>query len=125
MLKVFAARVATQASLTIGTTLFAGWRPDTAPDRCVTLLERVGTLTDLDKPALRQQQIQILTRDTTYFTCHDLAHSVFQAIIGDTGIQLTDFYIHHVSGSAPAFIGQDAKGRFEFSANLVVRYKKE
>lgn len=127
MLKPLATWLAAQAGLTVGTTLFAGTRPATAPHLCTTLLERgVERVSELS-PELREKAVQILTRGPVndYFAGKDEADRVFDLVINQYGLTAVEGWtIHSVLGDAPQYIGQDDKGRHEFSANVVVRARK-
>ncbi len=124
MIKPFTTYVATLASLTVGTNLFAGWRPATAPDLCTVILEQVSAQVDPDNKRMREKPVQLLTRGPSYFTARNEAFRVFDLIINITNITITGWLIHSITGGEPQSIGQDKEGRYEFSTNVIVRLKE-
>ena len=127
MIKQITTYIGTQAGLTIGTDLFAGFRPSNAPDECVTILETGGGKPDFYLPDSVEKMIQVLTRGKTYFSARDLADSVYEKLHGKAGIALPvvdakSFYVNTIDAlQVPQFIGIDEKGRIEFSANFIFR----
>ena len=126
MLKAFATYLSTVAGLTIGTDLFAGSRPANAPDFCTTLLERGPEIPDDYNKRRREKSIQLLTRGGDYFEARDESNRLFELLVGKqtTGVAISGWVIHTITGIAPQFLSEDQRGRFEFSTNLVVRIKE-
>lgn len=112
-----------------------GHRPLDALDRCHVVLESAGGSLIFGLPDRIDKQIQILTRALTYFTARDDAWVIFNVLItnffyGSAGWNLpiviagkkyTAMVIEAISD--PQYIGQDEKGRFEFSTNFTFRIK--
>lgn len=131
MLKEFVTYIATNISaLTRDTNLFAGFRPNDAPDECVVVLESNGGSVNSYFPDAGEKPIQILSRAESYWTArsnsylvHDLLKSKSQItlpVVGSTTykaefIEAVDF---------PQSLGQDERGLWEFSQNFVVRIRE-
>ena len=137
MIKEITDFIASKAGLTRDTDLLAGHRLDEAPDACDVVLESSGGSVFFDLPERIDPVIQVISRDTTYFTARTRAYVIYDAIYRD-----------HIYGSAgwaigpiiaggdeyeimtieplapPQYIGQDDKARFEFSTNYLMRIKK-
>ena len=131
-------RVDTLRTVAVGVNkvnLFAGIRPHDAPDICVLLQERVGVDQEVMQPDESTRRIQVTTRAKTYFTCEALAEQCFEelattesfehALPDESDASVTAWTIHNIEGNRPAYIGQDDRGRIEFSFNLTVRVRKE
>jgi len=112
----------------VGVDLFVGHRPQDAPDRCQVLLERSGGVVYFDLRDRIDLVIQVLSRADTYFNARDDAYTIFNTIHGTAGWTLPTI----TSGesykamtieaqAAPQYIGQDDKGRYEFSTNYIFR----
>lgn len=96
-----------------------------APDLCTAVLERGGEPVHAENAALREKAIQLFTRGPHYFAARDEAFRIFEKVIDKAGVQITGFWIHSITGGTPQYIGQDDRRRVEFSANLLVRHRKE
>lgn len=116
--------VATSLSLTRGTNWHYGHIPDGATGTVSALMERVGLPRDPNKSKDRWYRYQILTRADTYRTAEAEARRIFDHIVALRGVQLTGWYLYDVTGSEPASIGQDEKGRWLFSSNVTVATQK-
>lgn len=88
MLKQITTYIANNMDYTIGTNLFAGTRPDTAPDKCVTVLETGGGSPVFDLPDYLDKMVQVLARGTSYFQGQELAQGVYNLLHGKAGISL-------------------------------------
>lgn len=135
MLKAITQFIANKAVLIVGTTLLSGHRPLDAPDNCSVVLETGGGETYFSLTDRVDKHIQILTRGTTYFTARDAAWVIYKALITNftygsanwdlpvviAGTKYTAMVIEAVSD--PTYIGQDEKGRYEFSHNYVFKIK--
>lgn len=123
-LEALANHVAALTGLVVGQTLFAGQRPANAPDDCVVLLERTGGIID-DQTRIHQWPIQILARGERYHGASGARQrcwNVFNALNNKQAVTVGGF-AYSATGISPASIGQDDRGRHEFSANLVLRIK--
>jgi len=120
-----------QTGFTIGTTLQAGHRLATAPDRCVLIAESGGGGTVPELPDRADFLIQALSRAKTYFEARDDAWTVYTELTkgwaaGWNMPTLTgsgdDYIAWTIDAIAiPQYIGQDVDGRFEFSVNFIFR----
>jgi len=113
----------------LGTTLQAGHRLATAPDRCVLVAESGGGATVPELPDRADFLIQALSRAKTYFDARDDAWTAYTALHGTAGWNMPnisgsgdDYIAWTVEALAiPQYIGQDVDGRFEFSVNFIFR----
>jgi len=114
---------------TLGTTLQAGHRLATAPDRCVLIAESAGGATVPELPDRADFLIQALSRAKTYFEARDDAWTIYTALQGTAGWNMPnisgsgdDYIAWTVDAIAiPQYIGQDVDGRYEFSVNFIFR----
>jgi hypothetical protein len=116
------------SDLVIGDTLHAGHIPDSAEHLCSCILERIGEKHNLYLLDQRRAPFQIFTRGASYFTARDEAQRIFEWLIAkenSTEIDIGDFVIHSIFGIAPAYIGQDEKFRYCFSANVTIVHKRK
>jgi hypothetical protein len=125
MIKEISQFIASKTSFVIGDTLQVGHRLQNAPDRCQTVLETGGGHPYFDLPDRIDKAIQIMSRAKTYFNARDDAWEVFNAIHGTAGWQLTGSKeIMTIEALAdPQYIGQDEKGRYEFSTNYIFKWE--
>lgn len=129
MIKEVTNFIATKCGLTRGTNLFCGHRPQDAPDDCHVALENAGGGLYFDLPDRVDKMIQVISRAATYFTARDSAWSIFSVLHGTAGWTLAavapatqDYEAMTIEALAdPQYIGQDEKGRYEFSCNYIFR----
>lgn len=119
-----------KTSFDVGVDLFVGHRPQDAPDRCQVLLERTGGVPYFDLSDRADLPIQVLSRAMTYFNARDDAYEIYNAIHGTAGWTLPtitsgESYKAMMIGAqaTPQYIGQDDKGRYEFSTNYIFKVK--
>jgi hypothetical protein len=113
----------------LGTTLQAGHRLATAPNRCVLIAESAGGATVPELPDRADFLIQAISRAKTYFAARDDAWTVYTALHGTAAWNMpnisgsgADYIAWTVDAIAiPQYIGQDVDGRFEFSVNFIFR----
>lgn len=117
--------VASLGSLTLGTTLQIGFRPPDAPDACSTLQERSGALPDEDNSKYWQKPMQVLTRAPGYHDAEAECQRIFQFLRDLRQVSMSGFHVYTVTGVSPQYLGPDSQGRHEFSANLILRLRKE
>jgi len=124
-LQTLAEFVESKVSFVIGTDLFVGHRLQNSPDRCQVILESGGGKPYFDLPDRVDKSIQIISRANTYFTARTDAWEFFDALHGTAGWQLTGSNeIMAIEALAdPQYIGQDEKGRFEFSTNFIFKWE--
>ena len=138
MIKEIATFIATKAGLVIGTTLQVGHRTQDDPDRCSVVMESGGGAIHVDLPDRVDKMVQIISRGLTYFNARDDAMDIYDALyrdhtLGSAGWELTaiapaiqDYVVMVIEPvSVPAYIGQDEKGRFEFSQNSIWRIRNK
>jgi len=120
----------TGGAFVLGDSLLIGWRPQDAPDRVAVVLEQAGGEVHPDLPDRVDLHAQVLTRSYDYHEARDDAYAIFRAIHGkccdalpiESGANYKNEIIDAIA--APAYIGQDEKGRFEFSTNYVWLFKE-
>jgi hypothetical protein len=130
MLKAISTFIALKTGLTIGGRLQIGHRTQDSPTRCSVIMESGGGGLEPDLPDRIDKMIQVLTRAKTYFTARADARVIFNALYRDHEYGSAGWDIPAVAPavqdyvammiepvSDPAYIGQDEKGRFEFSCN--------
>lgn len=116
------------SDLVIGETLYAGALPQDAQHLCTCILERVPETNNPDLRGQRRAHFQIFTRGAGYFESRDEARRIFEWLIAKNnaiGIDLATVNIHYINGTAPAYIGQDEKFRYCFSANVTICYERK
>ena len=130
MIKEITQFISDETTLIIGTDLFCGHRPQTAQDRCHVVLETAGGGLYYDLPDRVDKMIQIISRAKTYFTARDDAQAVFDLLHGRAGCAMPvitsgiEYEAQTIEAVAdPQYIGQDEKGRYEFSTNYIFRIK--
>lgn len=125
MLKALFDYLASELSLTEGQTWHLGSFPPNAPDNGTALGEFVGAQVDPYNPDMAWPRVQILTRNTSYVAGTTEANRIADIVLRLRGVEITGFYIFDTTGSLPAYIGKDEKGRHVFSANVSLSAGKE
>lgn len=131
MIKEVAAFIASKTTFVVGSTLQVGHRTQDAPDQCNVVLESAGGGLHFDLSDRVDKMIQIISRAKTYFKARDDAWEIFNVLHGASGWTLSavapasqDYEAMVIEALAdPQSIGQDDKGRFEFSTNYIFRIK--
>ena len=130
MIKEVTALIANKASLTVGTTLFAGYRPTTATDECDVVLMRGGGQSVYSVPGRENQNVQVISRAKSYPAAERRAYVIFDAlrrIMGGVTLPVVDaletkLFCNVIEPiNPPQYIGTDEQGRFEYSTNYVFR----
>lgn len=129
MIKEIAVFVASKTSFVVGTTLQVGHRTQDAPDQCNIVLESAGGALHFDLPDRNDKMVQVISRAKTYLKARDDAREIFEALHGTAGWTLTavlpatqNYKAMTIEALAdPQYIGQDDKGRYEFSTNYIFR----
>lgn len=138
MLKAFCTWIEDNVSgVTIGTNFYAGFRPKDAPDNCTVAIHNGGVdnVDPVDQDFVLHR-VQLLTRNNAYHAGFAEAKRIFRALVSldtlnvemsaeDSGSASETYKLNSVQGAFPKHIGQDAKGRYEFSTNLVVTTTEE
>lgn len=113
----------------IGTNLLCGFRPMSAQDNCVTLLERSGDLPSFYIDGKFEKPVQILARSNSYESARQYAAQVVSMLCGMSGAGmvlpcLTSGSVYRLNAaevvSGPSWLGQDDAGRHEFTANILL-----
>jgi len=134
MLKEFAEFLEDETSLTVGTDLFAGFTPQSAPERTA-----IATIKDTGGPARMpsrrtapeidafEKHFQIFVRAGDYHAARDLASQIHDAVHGIAGEDLpvvTSGVQWHIDSAeavtTPQDLGQDEKLRHNFSTNFIL-----
>jgi hypothetical protein len=130
MIQEIARFISNETGLVIGHDLFVGHRPLTSQARCTVLLERSGGVEYFDLPDKCDWALQVLSRGATYMNARDdamLIHALLHGAAGWTLPVVTSgdaYYLETAEAQAfPAYIGQDEKDNYEFSANYIVRVR--
>lgn len=141
MIKEISKFIADESGFVLGDTLQATHRTDDSPDQCSVVLESVGAGIHPDLPDKLDKMIQVISRAETYITALDDALTIFNAlrnsVVAGSGIPLgvreisavapaTQDYLATIEALAgPQYIGQDEKGRYEFSVNYIFRIQNK
>lgn len=134
MIKEFCTWLASRVpGLTLGGNLQVGFRDQDAPVRCHVVVE-TGGLADFDLPYKHNIMLQIVTRGPkgAYQQTRDDAFEIYDAIHGTSGWTIgplasggATYKIWSIGALAmPQYIGPDAKGHHEISANYQVQASK-
>jgi hypothetical protein len=124
MIRAFTRYIEDNTALVIGTDLYAGFRPHEAPDACDVVLDRVPRAPVWNRESRFRISIQVLSRDTSYFTAETRAHTITTLFNGKTGLILYDetgapqYRLDTCLARGPASIGQDEQRRHEFTTNF-------
>jgi len=131
MLKAVSQFIEDKTSFVKGTTLQVGWRPLTAPNRCVLVAEAGGGSVYFDLKDRADKMIQILARSENYWDARDDSYEVYNVLHGAAGWELPevvagDKYQAMVieAVAIPQYLGIDEKGRHEFSCNYIFRIRE-
>jgi len=123
---------------TIGTNLFVGGFPDLradatkTPDRAVALIDQSGSAVYFDIPDRADFMVQVLARGKTKRDPMDDSKTIFDRIHGISQINLPPedatsggLYVAMTieANAGPQYIGQDGKGRFQYSTNYIFRIR--
>ena len=136
MIQEVAAFIAAKASLTIGTDLFEGHRPQGTIDACDLLQETAGGTIFFDLHTRADVIFSVLSRAKNYVAARTRAYAIYDAIFRDWTLGAAGFTLPVVTGgeeyeamiieplAPPQYIGQDEKSRFEFSVNYIFKLLK-
>ena len=138
MLKEISEFIEDHTSFIIGSTLQTGHRTQSAPDRCICVLETAGGSVVPELPDRVDLNIQVIARGLTYFNAHDDAWAVYDGIYRNfKAYAAAGFALPAAGGGAgtltamtitplasPQYIGTDEKGRYEFSTNYIFLVKQ-
>jgi hypothetical protein len=131
MIKELTKYIENNTSFVIDEDLFAGFRPVDSQDRCVAVLEPTGGMVNSYFPDSGDKMIQILSRAQSYWDARDDIYTVFDLLKSKaqvtfpTLISDTTYKAEFIEAQQfPQSVGQDEEGRWEFSANLLIRIRK-
>ncbi len=124
--------VENRTTLALGTDLFLGYFPTSAPNDAVSLGENVPGHQEFGSEGMFSIPIQILARATVYLDARTLAMEVYNVLNGQSSSGFTlpvvesgpTYRLNAGQGSPPYYIGQDSVGRFEFSCNVTLKLQK-
>lgn len=116
---------ATKIALASGVDFHRGKFPAGAQNNGTAMLSRVGGRPDDDNPNMRWKRFQFLTRNESYGPGEVEAFRIFEIVIRLRGETATGWKLFDVTGTEPAYIGEDEKGRHMFSANVTVSARKD
>ena len=123
---------------TIGTNLFVGGFPDLradatmTPDRAVAIIDQTGSAVYFDVPDRADLVLQFLARGNQKRDPMDDSNTIFKRIHGIAQINLppedaasgSEYVAMTIEANAgPQYIGQDEKGRFQYSTNYIFRIR--
>ena len=123
---------------TIGTNLFVGGFPDLradgtkTPNRAVTLIDQSGSAVYFDIPDRADFMVQVLARGDQKRDPKTDSETIFKRIHGIAQINLPPedalsggLYVAMTieANAGPRDIGQDEKGRFQYSTNYIFRIR--
>jgi len=130
MIKEIGKYIEAETTFAVGTDLFVGHRPVTAPDECIVVLEGGGGFANFNMTDKVTKAVQVLSRAASYHTARNNCYTVFNALHGKAWVELpvvttgVNYIAMAIEGvSIPASIGQDERGLYEFSVNFVFRVK--
>lgn len=109
---------------TPGTDIFVGKQPAT-PDNCITLVGVYGGTPNVTIPDLMFPRFQVIVRNTDFEVGSTKLRAVRTALHDMIAMSLTNFFVYYIHADQEGFpIGEDDKGRAEFSINFAaeIRY---
>lgn len=128
MLKEIGQYIANHSSFVLGATLQVGFRPATAPDRCIVLRCPTGGTGDFYLRDRVDFHLQVIARSADFHEADRDAWAVYALLHGATAIDLpiinsgTAYHIATAEAQQlPSSIGQDERSRHEVSVNFVLR----
>jgi hypothetical protein len=128
MIREIAQYVENETTFTIGENLFVGFRPQQAPDGCITVMEPSGEAVNFYRTDEIQKPVQFLTRDHSYDVAKSAALIIRGLFHGQCGFTLPvltsgEAYLVNVAEvlSGPFPLSQDERGRHSFSINILFR----
>lgn len=126
MIKELVTYISTEASLTIGTDIHAGWFPQDELTTGTAVMEFGGAPQVLTGTGRGQAMFEIYTRGATYHTARDAAMAIYEVLrikgkvvlptitSGDTVYVVEQM----IPEGRPQHIGEDEKRRHEFTFTL-------
>lgn len=120
MLEDLVAYIDAQTALTTGTNLFRGFMdraPNTADPRVCVLERQGGTVYE---NGVERYAVQIFAQGTHYTNTKALMNTVLNKLLNKSGITQGSTVFQSIQGSRPGYIGKNASGEHEFSANLTI-----
>lgn len=133
MIREFAAFVAGRAGLTVGTNLFVGWHPQSAPV-AFDVIQEYGGAPSFDLPEHWEAAIQITSRASSYQAARARAYAIYEAIARKTiwtmpaAVSGGRAYLAVIEANAiPQYLGQDGdapNAPFLFVVNYTVRVER-
>lgn len=115
--------VAANTTLVIDTDLYIGEEAVNSPDECVTILSSPGSFRT--ESGLDIQTVQILVKGKSFISAEELSQVVYNLLANKPGFDGLDgiFYCEVLNAPYPA--ERDARGRYIFTMNFVIRKRQE
>lgn len=130
MLKEIAYYIESKTSLTVGSDLIYGFRPENATDNCSVVQSPSGGNTDDFLKDKLDFMIQIVSRDKNYNNAESQAIEIYNAIhmvngndlpVIDSGVEYTAMTVKAVQ--YPQYLKIDTKKRHEFTCNYLFKIR--
>ncbi len=109
-----------------GNNIFVGVYPDD-PDNCIALLGLIGQeKPDINIADFEYPRWQIIVRNTTYQTGAGVMRDIRQLIHDKLMLTTENFVALYIQAQQDTYpLGQDKKGRFEFSTNFTAQIRND
>lgn len=118
VLEDLVAYIDAQTALTTGTNLFRGFMDRPTADPRVCVLERQGGT--VYETNVERYAVQLFAQGTHYTNTKALMNTVLDKLLNKAGITQGSTVFQSIQGSRPGYIGKNASGEHEFSANLTI-----
>lgn len=104
--------------------IFCGIYP-AEPDNCIALLGLIGsTLPNIYIPDFEYPRFQIVVRNEDYQTAAQVMRDVRILLHDKLAVTLENYYCLYIQAEQDGYpIGQDDKGRYEFSINFTAQIR--
>jgi len=86
VIKEIATYLESKTDLTIGTDLFAGWRPQDRQDTCSVIIETGGDGGSLWLPDRQDKTIQVISRAEDYYDARTEAYKIYDILKAGKGL---------------------------------------
>jgi len=111
--------IASKTSLVVDTDLHLGKEPDDSLDACVTVIASPGYDTE---SGVEIRPIQVITKSAAYEDASDFAYIVHNLLGNKAGFpSIVENVFYSEVLNAPFPLDQDARGRYIFIANYIIR----
>lgn len=131
MIKELTTYIEDNTDFVIDTDLFAGFRPATAPDDCVAILEPTGGEVNSYFPDAGEKVVQVLSRAKSYWDARANAYTVFDLLKSKAQVTFPVVTVGKTYKAEfiqaihfPQNLGPDEKGLWEISTNFIIRIRE-